>query len=108
MRQLWERARPPRIFPHQRPPKTLDRRIIERKERGVSCRLRQTLVRHDVEHVHGIMRGKTPKRVVEASKNFTRFLMPGPPEVQRQWPQSADPRRQVTLRPVTVVSVCFR
>jgi len=50
-----------------------------------------------VEHAHGIMRGLTPKRVVEASKDFTRLLMPRPPEVNRQSAESADPLRQVML-----------
>src|SRR5262245_48783697 len=105
MRQLRERSRPPRVLPHQRLPMALDRCIVECKKRGVLRRLHQALVWHEVEHAHGIMRGKTPKRVVEASKDFTRVLMPSPPEVQRQWQQSADPLRQVTLTPAMVVSV---
>ena len=85
---------PPRVRLAARFVESEDRLVVRVQERGVAGGRGQLLRGNALEHPHRVVGSRAPQLVLKAAKDFARALVPAPPQVEGEFVQAMNARRQ--------------
>ncbi len=85
---------PPRVRRGARLVETEDRLVVGLEEIRIRDRGLEPLGGDPLQHLHRVVRGRPPQRVIELAEHHAGAIVPAPPEIERELVQAMQARRE--------------